>query len=676
MGKLLLAVAWGALLAGLGVRVLRKGPAGLLAALPHGLSWEEAGPALALPAAAHWFMWLLHAGGLTYLWRLAGSSYPRAALLGLASAALLIGPQLRGLVRGQPLEATPLSALLVPEAVAALRALRLLPATTAQALLPGLAFGAAAYALAVQVQRRWGRGRSVASPLAPLLLAATVAWALAEYLGARTHGVTGSDPYCYAQMAVDVARRGDPRHIFSLFAAVRDLGIPWWPVVHVGYYPPEALSGAAPTVWPVGWPVLLAGAYRLLGEAGLYVAAPVAGLAALWATAALVREVWPERKPEGRWLGVAISFAVLATSREQVLQLLVPMADVPAQLCTLLAIWLALRAGRRDSTALAALAGGALGLAYDIRHTQVLLVPVLALALVWGSRRARRWPLLLAAGAACLAAAVPDLWYHRLAFGSVWHPESPEIGLIGAQHSWANAQRMAGALAAQSEFGLLLPALGFGLWSLWRDDRRAAVVLAAWVAVVAGSHFLYGPLRWRDLLSILPALAALTGYGAVQLVLQVRAVRRAPQWAAGAVALALVMLMTLRTGTVLGWPLHKGEMIFGYLTASQRRAFDTLADLVDERAAVGTALNSGPVELYAEVEAFRPGDWDEGELEVFLTAMAAAARPVYLLDDGNEHAAVVRRLAQEGRLEPVRALDVPLYGDPQELTGMLYRVRP
>jgi len=54
--------------------------------------------------------------------------------------------------------------------------------------------------------------------------------------------------------------------------------------------------------------------------------------------------------------------------------------------------------------------------------------------------------------------------------------------------------------------------------------------------------------------------------------------------------------------------------------------------------------------------------------------MAGAGKPVYILDDGEEQTGVVERLRGQGRLEPVCALSVPLYGDPGILSGMLYRV--
>jgi hypothetical protein len=138
--------------------------------------------------------------------------------------------------------------------------------------------------------------------------------------------------------------------------------------------------------------------------------------------------------------------------------------------------------------------------------------------------------------------------------------------------------------------------------------------------------------------------------------------------------LLLALLLTWRSGEVMAWPLQAPVATFGYLTAEQRLAFDDLGRAVEADAVIGTALNSGPVELYTGRQTFRPGDWSAAELEVFLKAMLEAGHPVYLLDDGNEQVAVITRLRAEGRLQPVQRLGVPLWGDPQVLSGMLYRV--
>lgn len=677
MAKWLLAAAWGGVLLGLALQMSRVGLLPMLRALGQGMRWEDTGQLQALPAEVHTLLWLAHAGALAFLWRLAGRSYPAAIALGLATGILLLLPQAPSLFWSGRVDSTPLTPLFVPYGLVVLWRLGFLPVAAGEALFRPIALGAAAYTCVGEVQRFWRpRVRVGLAPAAAVLLVGAGVWAVVAYWGGRTRGVTGSDPFCYAQMAVDLARHGDPRHHFTLFPLVKGLEIPWWPIVHVGYYPPDPTTGISPTVWPVGWPVLLAAGYRLLGETGLYVGAPVAGVLSLFATAALAAEIWTWTKERQAWLGMGLSVLILATSREQILQLLVPMADVPAQLFSALAVWLALLAGRKGSLPLAVACGVALGVAYDIRHTQVVLAPVVALALWTGPANEPAWGRLLAAGAGAGLLAAPDLWYHDLAFGSVWRPESPESYLIGLQHWWPNARSMARVLASQPEFGLLLPFLAYGFARMWYRSWRCASVLAAWVVINAGTQFLYGPLRWRDLLVVLPALAILVGYGITAAIDLARRRERWMGWAPGWLALCVALLLAVRSGPMLAWLFQKQEMTFGYLTAEQRQAFDRLGESVEPDAVIGTSLNSGPIELYTGREVFRPGDWAPSELETFLQAVDGAGKQAYILDDGNEHAAVVARLEGEGRLTRVRALKVPLYGDRSELTGMLYRIVP
>ncbi len=680
MAKLVFAAGWAAAIMAFAWQARRIGARALLGVLSRGLSWEELGQARALPAATQWLLFLVHAGGLGFLWRLSGRGYAVAIPLGLATAALLLLPQWPALWPWRPPDVTPLTALALPYVAAGLVAARLAPVAAGREILGSAELGAAGYILLAQVERFHGKRTLGRLPLgAAPLLAATAGWALVAYLGARTRGVAGSDPYCYAQVAVDLARTGDPRHLFMLFPLVKDLHIAWWPLVHVGYYPPAGPLGLAPSVWPIGWPAILSLFYRLLGEQGLYLGAPVAGLLSLLATAALLWQVWPRERARERGLALAVALLVLATSKEQLLWLLVPMADVPAQLCTVLAVWLALGAAQLAAGSIrrghharmegAIAAGLALGVAYDIRHTQVLLAPVLLLAL-WPARGRKRWALVLAAGAGAALAAAPDLLYHRWAFDSFWRPESPELNLIGLRYWWGNAGRMAAAFAAQPEFGLLLPFLGYGLWRAWRERWHGGAVLASWALLSAGTQFLYGPLRWRDLLTVLPALAIFTAYGLAR---SLAGLRARPQLA-GWVALACAGLLALRTVPILAWPFQAGEVIFGYLNPQQRQAFDLLGRAVERGAVIGTSLNSGAVELYTGRATCRPGAWSAAELDQFLEAMAQAGRPVYLLDDGNEQAAALARLRGEGRLEPVRAFGVPVDRGPEPLTGALYRV--
>ena len=66
------------------------------------------------------------------------------------------------------------------------------------------------------------------------LAAMTGLWAAATYFALRASGVTGSDPYAYVQMAVDLARQGTLLHTFPLAPQIATWNLPTWPAVPVG----------------------------------------------------------------------------------------------------------------------------------------------------------------------------------------------------------------------------------------------------------------------------------------------------------------------------------------------------------------------------------------------------------------------------------------------------------
>ena len=263
--------------------------------------------------------------------------------------------------------------------------------------------------------------------LASALSVAACAWFAVETIGHRTRGVTGSDPYAYAQMAVDLATRGTPLHRFPLFASVAPLEVTWYPIVHVGYELPINPSGDAVTVWPPGGSVWLALAYRVFGEEGLYLATPLAALASLLTFALLAWEYFRDQPCIARTAIVGIAVALLATSWEQVDRSIIPLVDVQAQLFTVLAVWFVLKGTRSEHFAVFGFfAGFALGVAYFVRHTQALLVPALVIA-AWQMPQRTRLQFLVAAALGAFVVALPDLWYHHAYFSGWLTPESALI---------------------------------------------------------------------------------------------------------------------------------------------------------------------------------------------------------------------------------------------------------
>jgi hypothetical protein len=329
-------------------------------------------------------------------------------------------------------------------------------------------------------------------------------------------------------------------------------------------------------------------------------------------------------------------------------------------------------------------AGVALGLAFDVRYTQLMLAASIGLGLGWPggiSWRRRAW-LLLLAGTGALIAASPDILYRWCVFGSpLANPQARELTHFALANVLPTLSRMLQQLFMGPEFGLLTPFLIAGLIWQWRCDRRGFITLAGGALAVLALQLPYESLRLRDLLSLFPLLAAWTGLGLawtwrilVNMPLQTTAM---PSRLIDALIVCLIFLSLLlpivRVEPLVTrtWSPHRAS--FGYVTARERAALTQLTALTPSPAVIGTHLNGGAIALHSQRWPFYPGGWTEEELDCFLARMSAENVPVFLLDDGPSVRPAIDRLDVAGRLRPVTRLDVPL---PEEnsSTGQLYEV--
>ncbi|MCR4407171.1 MAG: glycosyltransferase family 39 protein [Anaerolineae bacterium] len=653
------------------------------------------------PLAAQVALALLHLGGLGLLW----DWYRRPWMLALPSLAVLLLPQLipqfmhRGRAQVYMEALTPLFMAYAAMLWYNLFSYGLGVDLTRYEWFPypdpwsatfdvdAAVWAGVGYTLLVQGKMAliWlGQRRRALHVLGMSVLILTLLWAGGEYLGHRTRGVTGSDPFCYAQMAVDIARTGSPLHRFPLAQTVREAGLPVWPAVHVGYHPALDGQGRAATVWPVGGALPLAVGYFILGEEGLYVTTPLLALLSLIALALLAGEVVRHRSDGERWLTAGLAAFLLATLPEQIDRVLVPMADATAQLLTTLTLLCALRTRRGRPWLWGALAGLACGGAYWVRHTQLMLIVPLLLAAVLGNGRDWRRGLafLMPCAVVALVVAWPDLAYHYLVFGSVLTPESPEVYLFSVEHVGHTALLMLDSAMRRAEFGFVVLFIGYGVYRLARENWRGLTVLLTTVAAVLAIHLPYAPLRWRDLLSIAPLLALLAAYGLVAFARRAWELARSASggdWMAMATVVLVLMALSVRTRPVLSGLFKPHRASFGYLYARQRQAFDELAYLVPEDAVVGSTLNGGAVELYTGREAFHPAPWSADEFVHFVQLMSAAGRAIYLLDDGVEMEPILETVRERLSVAQVGELFLPYYlpgGDSRDRFVNLYLVRP
>ena len=509
--------------------------------------------------------------------------------------------------------------------------------------------------------RRMGWKHTLGYTLATVALV----WAAVTYLSLRTHGVTGTDPYAYVQMAVDIAERGLPLHTFEQMPGIAALGLPPEGAVPLGHFVLDPETGLSATVWPPGHSVFLAFGYRLLGERGLYLVTPLLGLATLIATWVLCLEVFHVWPRDERILAAGVAVFVLATSYEQVDRLLVPMADVSAQLFSTLTVYFALRATRERNLTLAVLSGLALGFAFDVRYTQVLLATTVG-HLYFTAFREKGWKLawLALAYAVCAAwlAAIPVLNYHRVAFGHPFRVGSSELASFGWASLPVTTVRMFKAFLHPNEFLFLVPFLAWGLWRLWRTSHRITEALLLWVGVIIGFHLFYRALRLRDLLSVFPVLALWVGGGLSDLLSRVERIRQPARRRTMRALSFLLIANLLRTGTTLLLPLPPMHFnTFGYLLAEQRQTFDTLATLIPPKATVALSLNAGAMEIYADRDIVRPEEWTLEEWLTYVEETLAAEEKLFVLVDGVDMEAPLRELRGRYRLTPVALLPLPYF---------------
>jgi 4-amino-4-deoxy-L-arabinose transferase-like glycosyltransferase len=539
-----------------------------------------------------------------------------------------------------------------------------------------------------------GRERWMLLGIAAACLLLSFAWATYAYIHLRTYGVTGTDPYGYAQMAVDLVEHRLPVHSFPLVASMERLGVFPEAGVHLGYHLPFDAQGRAATVWPVGQSVLLAAGYWLAGETGLYLVTPILGILSLAALALLSWELLSDRAPGERLAVSAVAVLLLGTSYAQLERLVVPMADAAAQLFTTLTILCWMRAMRildNQGTSrgmrpqlYGCLTGLAFGAAYLVRHTQLVLIGSIVW-LVWATRAPKRQKMVALAwfAAAAWLVAVPDLLYHQWVMGHWLRPESLELRHFSLRFMAPMAWRMLRDLLAGKELLYATPFMLWGLARQWHERPTHFVLLSSWALAVLTVHLPYEALRLRDLLSIFPVLCFWTGYGVLDLW---RRLRSRARWAGVppllrslGFGLLLLALFLLRSRSTLEVARAVDIDAFGHLNAFQRAGFAQIGQDTEESAWIGATLNSGAVELHSGRIAFRPAVWRSDELYTFVDHAIAQGVPIYLLEDGLEMAGPVSAAQQRYRLQQVGRYDIPFYHTGGGSTGgrvPLYRIRP
>jgi hypothetical protein len=460
------------------------------------------------------------------------------------------------------------------------------------------------------ILRRWTDASSRGPAIVALLLS-VLTCVLGLSYGAFVAG--GSDAYGYVSQA-RLWRQGSLRTEIPLA-----LEMPWRDgpqmLAPVGYVAAPTPGFIVPT-YPPGLPIAMAALQSVVGEFGAYLVVPLTGALAVWWTYRLGILV------AGPIAGM-IAAAALFASPSFLLQLMLPMSDMPAMAWWLLAFVLAWR----DERVALMTSGVAAAMAVATRPNLAALGIVL-FALVIARpgiaaeriRRAALWGLPALIGPLFVAILNDRLYGSALRSGY-----GDASFLYSLDFFWPNVQRYTGwLLDTQTPFIVL----GVMAVPLLRGHRRSARV-AAWAllfaAIVVLSYLWYLAFDdWAYVRFLLPAYPMLLATAAAALVLLVRGPRS--RTAAAAVIAA-----------VIAYELSGTERAFGN-AESERRYRDAAeaARQLPPEAVIISNLHSGSVRYYADrltirFERLQPDNYHEA-----LAFLRAHGRVVYVMLDDAE----------------------------------------
>lgn len=500
------------------------------------------------------------------------------------------------------------------------------------------------------------------------IFAFAVLWYGALVLRFPTAGAIGTDPATYVQMALDLAQRGTVVHEFPLFTKLFNQNLSWDAFITPGYHIVPETGFVAPN-FAFGFPLLLAFAYRVFGENALYWMTPLMGALALLATFALANELFRDVSPTCRdWIG-ALAALLLATTPKQIQLALVPMSDVPTQLFCVLAMWCAFRVVRETQRvfdadapsaahatktlwvlyAYVALCGLALGIAYLMRHSAlVMLVPLALVATRWGSTRREKIFLLAVSLFVFAITIAPDIFYRAKVLGNPFVVESPESAQTNFYDAPRQILQMLAALFSVTGLGPLILFVPFGWWILAREKNRfAAGVLAVWVLALM---FLHAPLTLtgvfeNNLRYLIPAYPALALSASAALVWifgrawkEMRATQtRFAKQALFVYAIALFGIFALAIALrAMPNPERFVLRAYGWMRENARNDLRVLNEQLPPDAVIGVSDQmAGATMLYAQREILRPNNFLEParEFPQLLQEMKDEKRAVFLLGD-------------------------------------------
>ncbi len=392
---------------------------------------------------------------------------------------------------------------------------------------------------------------------------------------------------------------------------------------------PGREPGTDVSIYPQGYPVLIAAAWALAGEWAAYLVVPALTAVLVWSAAKVASAMG------GAWAGLLAALLV-ALSPVTLLSAVQPMSDVPGAACWLLACALSLR---RSLTA-SAMAGAAAAVAIAIRPNLAPLAIVPAW-LLWmrstATTTAGRVRSLVPFAAAASLGPAFVLWTQAVMYGHPLEPGYPGWeAFYRLDHVPANAGNYPRFL-----FAIHTPLVLLGLVTPWLLARTASSRLGAshvaWsaVALTLLTFAIYLPyLPFDDphsLRFMLPAVTALFVLLAAGTVVFGRGLSQRSQWVAP-VALVPALLLAVTPATLFEYVRNYGD--------GQRRVVlmgRYLQQALPPNAVVLAFQQSGAIAHYTGAPTVRHDMLDAITLdEAVATLIRRGHRPTLVIDEAFE----------------------------------------
>lgn len=486
-------------------------------------------------------------------------------------------------------------------------------------------------------------------------------FAISVGAGGFIPGGTDSSGYISAG---DLWRRGDlyrpePLHFWATWPNATESASPV-------AYRAGAIRGTEVSVYPPGFPMLIAAAVSLIAPLGGYLVAPFMGAVLTWCTFALGREL-------GGNLAGLIAAALIASSPIMLYHTVHPMSDVPAAACWTLAWLMALR-GRVGASVAAGLAAA---LAILIRpNLAPLAVPIGALVLVGDVSRVTalrewRWRAGIAFAATATIGPLLVAWSQAVLYGGPLVPGYVEWNsFFRIAHIHPNLQLYPRLL---SRAHTLTPLVGLSLVLLavlgrprLLSRRSRAVALSAGAILLINFGLLLPYLSlddWPFLRFLLPGLTALFILFAGVLALITGVVWSRARWLAIIVPLVAAVVVWQGTPfvryTLHDWRDQARILLMGHY----------LREVLPQNAIVLSFVHSGAMVHYTGREVVRLDLIAPSSIDGIVDELRRRGyHPVFVLDQALE----AERFKQRFANARVGGLDWPPRAVATTVTSILY----